>query len=63
MLIFMTAIFSYFSTLTQFIAAYGKTLELLEASYECWKHLDFVVGQIDCPQVSGEFLQLLWELH
>lgn len=61
--IFMMAIFSYLSTLTQFIAAYGKTLELLEASYECWKHLDFVVGQINCPQVCGEFLQIFWELY
>lgn len=61
--IFMMAIFSCLSTLTQFIAAYGKTLELLEASYECWKHLDFVVGQINCPQVCGEFLQIFWELR
>lgn len=59
----MMAIFSCLSTLTQFIAAYGKTLELLEASYECWKHLDFVVGQINCPQVCGEFLQIFWELR
>jgi len=51
------------STLTQFIAAYGKTLELQEASYERWKHLDFVIGQINCPQVGGESLQLFWELY
>ena len=50
-------------SLTESVGVERQTLELQEVSNGSRKDLDLVPGQIHCPQVTGEPLQLLRKLE